>query len=156
MEDEELADICNLSYIDRWPYVDIDMQLMRCGTAAGFGMQRGLRLAKKHQQDWLMHIDPDEIVHPVTGSFSLAAGETHFICMELRRNLLLPLHLPDTAMVRAAAPLPLACAAGSARKAVVLWTRKCSILSVPRYLDFFASFLQCSSGSQSMSARSDS
>lgn len=38
-------------------------------------MERGLRLARQHQQDWLMHIDPDEVVLPSTGAFSLAAGE---------------------------------------------------------------------------------
>lgn len=39
-------------------------------------MERGLRLARQRQQDWLMHIDPDEIVYPTIGALSLAAGRT--------------------------------------------------------------------------------
>jgi len=38
-------------------------------------MQQGLRLAKQHQQDWLMHIDLDEVVYTMAESFSLATCE---------------------------------------------------------------------------------
>ncbi len=46
-----------------------------CGFHPGFGMQQGLRLAKQHQQDWLMHIDLDEVVYTMAESFSLATCE---------------------------------------------------------------------------------
>ena len=41
---------------------------------SGWGMEEGLRLARHHRQEWLLHIDPDEIVLPMTGAFSLATG----------------------------------------------------------------------------------
>lgn len=58
-----------------------------CTCMAGFGMERGLKLARRHQQNWLMHIDPDEVVLPSTGALSLATGERaqqHTICILLR------------------------------------------------------------------------
>jgi hypothetical protein len=41
----------------------------------GFGMERGLRLARQQQQDWLMQIDSDEIVLPTSSAPSLATCE---------------------------------------------------------------------------------
>lgn len=46
-------------------------------------MERGLRLARQQLQDWLMHIDPDEIVLPTSSALSLATCERSVLCMVL-------------------------------------------------------------------------
>lgn len=44
----------------------------------GFGMERGLSLARQQQQDWLLHIDADEVVLPTSSALSLATCEHLF------------------------------------------------------------------------------
>ena len=42
-------------------------------------MERGLRLARQQQQDWIMHIDADEVVLPTSSALSLATREHSII-----------------------------------------------------------------------------
>ena len=54
------------------PHASISHYIIHTAIAAGYGAFICLALANERKDDWLLHIDPDELFYPDNAAFSLA------------------------------------------------------------------------------------